>query len=29
MSAVTLVSSRLHDDGTLAPELLRRQRLGL
>jgi len=29
MSAVTLVSSRLHDDGTLAPELLRRQRHGL
>jgi YidC/Oxa1 family membrane protein insertase len=29
MSAVTLLSSRLHDDGTLAPELLRRQRLGL
>lgn len=29
MSAVTLVSSRLHDDGTLAPGLLRRQRVGL
>jgi YidC/Oxa1 family membrane protein insertase len=29
MSAVTLLSSRLHDDGTLAPKLLRRQRLGL
>ena len=29
MSAVTLISSRLHDDGALAPELLRRQRLGL
>ncbi len=29
MSAVTLLSSRLHDDGTLAPELLRRQRYSL
>ncbi len=29
MSAVTLLSSRLHDDGTLSPHLLRRQRLGL
>jgi len=29
MSATTILSSRLHDDGTLAPELLRRQRLGL
>lgn len=29
MSALTVVSSRLHDDGTLAPELLRSQRRGL
>lgn len=29
MSAVTLLSSRLHDDGALAPALLRRQRIGL
>jgi YidC/Oxa1 family membrane protein insertase len=29
MSGVTIVSSRLHDDGTLAPELLRGQRRGL
>jgi len=29
MSGVTLLSSWLHDDGSLAPELLRRQRLGL
>jgi len=29
MSALTVVSSRLHDDGTLAPELLRSQRRSL
>jgi YidC/Oxa1 family membrane protein insertase len=29
MTAVTLLSSRLHDDGSLAPDLLRRQRRGL
>jgi len=29
MTATTLLSSRQHDDGTLTPELLRRQRLGL
>jgi YidC/Oxa1 family membrane protein insertase len=29
MSALTVLSSRLHDDGTLAPQLLRSQRRGL
>jgi membrane protein insertase Oxa1/YidC/SpoIIIJ len=29
MTAVTLLSSRLHDDGTLAGDLLRKQRRGL
>jgi membrane protein insertase Oxa1/YidC/SpoIIIJ len=29
MTAATLVSSRLHDDGSLPPALLRRQRRGL